>query len=308
MISKDILNKAIYKIKQQKQHAEQIADKNLQKALLNTEFLNIYQLEKTALIENAKCEVYNQKKLYNIKDIETKRKQILQKLNIDEKSLLPNYKCNICKDTGYLQGKMCTCLKAIINEELYKQSGLNHKLNSFENMNCSIFEDSKKIKNLYDTMKKWCNCPSSAYLNIVLTGKTGVGKTFLMECMANELIKNGNIVFWTSAFNLNQLLLKYHTTFDDNKTNYISNLLEAEYLFVDDLGCEPTLKNVTVEGIYNVLAERIENNKKTIISTNLNLKEIQDKYGERIFSRLLNKSNSLCINIENKDLRLIKKS
>ena len=157
-------------------------------------------------------------------------------------------------------------------------------------------------------MKKWCNCPSSAYLNIVLTGKTGVGKTFLMECMANELIKNGNIVFWTSAFNLNQLLLKYHTTFDDNKTNYVSNLLEAEYLFVDDLGCEPTLKNVTVEGIYNVLAERIENNKKTIISTNLNLKEIQDKYGERIFSRLLNKSNSLCINIENKDLRLIKKS
>ena len=67
MISKDILNKAIYKIKQQKQHAEQIADKNLQKALLNTEFLNIYQLEKTALIENAKCEVYNQKKLYNIR-------------------------------------------------------------------------------------------------------------------------------------------------------------------------------------------------------------------------------------------------
>ena len=128
-----------------------------------------------------------------------------------------------------------------------------------------------------------------------------------MECMADNLIKNENIVFWTSAFNLNQLLLKYHTTFDETKLDYISNLLDADYLFIDDLGTEPILKNVTVEGLYNIISERVENNKKTIISTNLNPDEIQQTYGERIFSRLLNKSNSLCINIENKDLRLIKK-
>ncbi len=307
MISKNVLNKALEKIKQSKKNADLIANNNLQNALKNKEFNQIYKLEKQAQIETARCEVYGLNNSFNLDEIAKQKSEILKKLNIDESTLLPKYSCKKCDDTGYENGKMCSCLKKLINEELYKQSGLNHKLNSFNKDDCKIFDDTKTMQQIYKTMQKWCNSPTSNYLNITLTGKTGVGKTHLMECMADDLIKNENIVFWTSAFNLNQLLLKYHTTFDETKLEYISNLLDADYLFIDDLGTEPILKNVTIEGLYNIISERVENNKKTIISTNLNPDEIQKTYGERIFSRLLNKANSLCINIENKDLRLIKK-
>ncbi len=307
MISKNVLNKALEKIKQSKKNADLIANNNLQSALKNNEFNEIYKLEKQAQIETARCEVYGLNNSFNLDEIAKQKSEILKKLNIDESTLLPKYSCKKCDDTGYVNGKMCSCLKKLINEELYKQSGLNHKLNSFNKDDCKIFDDTKTMQQIYKTMQKWCNSPTSNYLNIILTGKTGVGKTHLMECMADDLIKNENIVFWTSAFNLNQLLLKYHTTFDETKLEYISNLLDADYLFIDDLGTEPILKNVTIEGLYNIIAERVENNKKTIISTNLNPEDIQNTYGERIFSRLLNKANSLCINIENKDLRLIKK-
>ena len=307
MISKNVLNKALEKIKQSKKNADLIANNNLQSALNNNEFNEIYKLEKQAQIETARCEVYGLNNSFNLDKIAKQKSEVLKKLNIKEDSLSPKYSCKKCNDTGYVNGKMCSCLKNLINEELYKQSGLNHKLNCFDKNNCQIFDNDKKMQQVYQTMQKWCNSPTSNYLNIILTGKTGVGKTYLMECMADNLIKNENIVYWTSAFNLNQLLLKYHTTFDETKLDYISNILDADYLFIDDLGTEPILKNVTIEGLYNIISERVENNKKTIISTNLNPEDIQKTYGERIFSRLLNKSNSLCLNIENKDLRLIKK-
>ncbi len=307
MISKNVLNKALAKIKQNKKNADLIANNNLQSALKNNEFNEIYKLEKQAQIETARCEVYGLNNSFELDKIAKQKSEILKKLNINEASLSPKYSCKKCDDTGYINGKMCSCLKKLINEELYKQSGLNHKLNCFNKDNCEIFNNSTKMQNVYNSMQKWCNSPTSNYLNIILTGKTGVGKTYLMECMADNLIKNENIVFWTSAFNLNQLLLKYHTTFDETKLDYISNILDADYLFIDDLGSEPILKNVTVEGIYNIISERVENHKKTIISTNSNPDEIKNTYGERTFSRLFNQQNSLCISFEDKDLRLIKK-
>ena len=303
MINKETLNNALSVIKIRNKEANNLAYAFLQKALQNEEFRNLYSLQKQAEIENAKCEVYGEKNKYNIKDIEDQKNAVLKKLNINKNALIPHYTCTKCNDTGYVDGKMCSCLKSLINEELFKQSGLTHNLQNFNCSNFNLFNEPEKIKQIYSTMQKWCE-KDSKYSIIILSGQTGVGKTYLMECMANNLISHQNIVCWTSAFNLNQSLLKFHTTFDGARLSHISNLLGADYLFIDDLGTEPILRNVTVEGIYNIISDRLEHNKKTIISTNLNLDEIENIYGERIFSRLVNKEKALCVNIENTDLRL----
>ena len=86
---------------------------------------------------------------------------------------------------------------------------------------------------------------------------------------------------------------------------YLKNCnVNCDVLFLDDLGSENKIKNVTNEYLYLVLNERMLNHKKTVITTNLNLAQIQDVYGERIFSRLMHKKHSLKIKMEGKDLRV----
>lgn len=305
MLNKYIITEALNVVKNRHKNANNTAYSFLQKALENNEFKNIYYEIKNAEIQNAKAEVYGYKKPFNLKELENKKNIILNNLKINKNNLLPNYFCKKCNDTGYINNKMCCCLKQEINKALIKQSGINHKLQTFDNCGTKIFDNPQKMQEIYNILKKWCSTENK-YLNVVLSGKTGVGKTNLLECMASELINNECIVYFTSAFNLNQNLLKFHTTFDNTRLNYIATLLDCDVLFIDDLGTEPILKNVTVEGLYNIIAERMENNKKTVISTNLNLNQIEDTYGERIFSRLLNQEKSLCINMENSDLRLKK--
>lgn len=302
-MNKYILDSALKVIKERQKNANNLAYVFMQKAMKNEKFRDNYAKLKQAEIENAKAEVYGQEKQFSVSKLEQEQNEILKNINIKKESLIPHYHCKKCNDTGYKNQEMCSCLKQVINEKLFEQSGLNHTLQRFENSNFDLFDNPNQIKNIYETLKKWCK-KDSKYQNIVLTGKTGVGKTHLMECMADELIKQGNIVYFTSAFNFNQSLLKFHTTFDETRISHISTLLDADFLFIDDLGCEPMLKNVTVEGLYNVLSERMEKNKKTIISTNLNLEQIENTYGERIFSRLISKEKSLCIGIENQDIRL----
>ena len=105
---------------------------------------------------------------------------------------------------------------------------------------------------------------------------------------------------------MNNMFLKYHTSFDANKHIHISPLLDSEFLFIDDLGTEPILKNVTQNYLYLILSERERHNKPTIITTNLMPENILDRYGERIYSRIANKSSSLLVHLTGKDLRLNK--
>ena len=113
-------------------------------------------------------------------------------------------------------------------------------------------------------------------------------------------------MLYTTAFTMSQNLLKYHTTFDTSKESILSPYLECDVLIIDDLGSEPIFKNVSEEYLYLILNQRLFEQKPVIISTNLTLSEIQDRYGERIFSRLVSKNVSKLFKIENSDLRLKK--
>ncbi len=305
MLNKQIIESALNKIKARRVNAEALAYSFFEKAMANEEFKKNFKEIKQAEIQNAKSEVYGEKPKYDLTNLLKIQDDILKKLEIDKKAISPHYTCAKCNDTGYVNGEICSCLKREINLILFEKSGLSKDKKSFENCDFKIFDDPKKTQKLYEILKNWCD-KKNPYNNVLLIGKTGAGKTYVMECMANDLINKEVLVYFTSAFELNQNLLKYHTTFDETKGQYLHMLMEPDYLFIDDLGTEPILKNVTIEGIYNVLSERMRNNKKTVISTNLSLQQIQDFYGDRVFSRLLSQASSLVINVENSDLRLKK--
>ena len=287
-----------------RQTAEKTADKNLKTALQDEEFKQLYSSFKALEIEKAKSQVYNktfdEKKLENLKN---KLKTKLNELNLTFNSLIPKYTCPLCEDTGIYQNKECSCINKIKSFYLLKKCGLNFVPHTFKDCNFSIFDNPELIKNFYEKMKNWCVQPTTIK-NIVISGKSGVGKSFLLECMLSELIKEKQYVVYTTAFSLSQNLLKYHTTFDKIKEEIISPYLNCDVLIIDDLGSEPIFKNVTEEYLYLILNQRIFEHKSVIISTNLTLQEIQNRYGERIFSRIISKNFSKIFNIENSDLRL----
>ena len=139
---------------------------------------------------------------------------------------------------------------------------------------------------------------------VVILGNTGVGKTHLIGCMTNFALERGLTIKFTTSFNFNQDMLKYHCSRLEEKGEILDNYVNTDLLFIDDLGSENKINNVTNEYLYMVINERMQHHKKTIITTNLDFSQIQDSYGERIFSRLMHKKHSLKINFPGSDLRI----
>ncbi len=310
MSNAQIISKAKNIIKQKRQKAETDSAKVFDSAMQNVSFAtntkNITNLE----IEIAKKEFLNQdvsaeNELLNV--LKKERKNILKNLGLKEEDFLPKYSCKKCNDTGIYKNKYCICLNQEINNLLTQDLGLNiDKSHTFKSCDKKFLEENC-LSESYKNMSKWVEkFPTSKYKNFVFVGPAGGGKTYLTECIANALIEKQIVVNFVTAFNLNNLMLKYHTTFDETKNNILEGYINCPLLIIDDLGTEPILKNVTKEYLYLILNERIISDRCTIVTTNLSPDGLIDRYNERIFSRLFNKQNSLKINFSNQDLRLKK--
>ncbi|MEG1752105.1 MAG: ATP-binding protein [Clostridia bacterium] len=300
-----IIKEAINNLKEKILINKQKTQSELHAKLAKTDFYKIYAEFKKQELDCAKAQFF--KTEFDKKQLNACKKQldnILNSQNLlwDNLNLKPL--CSYCNDLFFIDSKPCKCLKEEMSKILIADSGLKH-LHNFEQCNFELYDQNLKsdIKNFYSKMQKWSNGEQQKYKNIIVSGPTGTGKTFLIECMANSLISCGNIVHFSTAFNMNQNLLKFHTTFDENKSKYIDPYLECDYLFIDDLGTEPIFKNVTVEYLTQIISERTLNNKYVIITTNLKIDEIFSRYGERFASRLFNKNISLAVELKNSDLR-----
>lgn len=289
-----------------KSNAEMKAEMIRQEALKDKEFLELENKIGSLTIQIAKANIQHQD-IYELEKhmIEAKIDQdiILKKLGLSREMLIPNYICSKCNDTGIYEDNQCSCVKVILNQVLRKKCGIPLEKVRFEDCD-------KADKKVIDTMKKlYESYPNSTkYTNLLLSGDTGVGKTHITQALANAFIDNkGLYTIFVSAPNLNNEFLKYHTTFDENKLDFYEPYATCDVLIIDDLGTEPILKNVTKEYFLNLINERQLNHRLTIITTNLTNKGIINLYGERIFSRLFNKANCICLEMGNDDLRLKKK-
>ena len=294
--------------------AEWIATQNKKRAKSTEAYSQIEKIEKDLIFDFAKAKA-NGKQTSELasalKLARAKKKEILKALKLSESDLEPKYSCKKCSDSGFIGGTMCSCYQKRRNEELVKECGLDiNSSATFEKFDTKICKNEKhaetleKLKNkLVEWSEKYPNVKKN---NILLSGTPGGGKTFLTQCLANEMIKKGYSVCFVSAYEMNNMFLKYHTTFNNHKYSYIAPLIESDFLFVDDLGTEPIMKNVTLNNLFVVLSERERFARPMIVSTNLLPEHILDRYGERIYSRLNNKLSSLVFFLEGDDLRTTK--
>lgn len=265
------------------------------------EFDELYYNYTKKQLELAKAEQIEQtlSLKHDVDDLKNKINNFLAIKNIDASKLTPNYECKICNDTGVAGGRICKCLTSELNLQLSLMASSQTEFKSFSDINKNIMDDTD-LK-ACEWLKTWClRYPNITKSNINIIGGAGSGKTFLLECIANELIRKGVVVCYKTAFELNELARLYHI----GKSYDFSDCLNAEVLLIDDLGTEPILKNVTKEYLYNLINVRQINNHPTFISTNLSLDNILSRYDERIFSRLANKNLSINIELISSDKRL----
>lgn len=116
------------------------------------------------------------------------------------------------------------------------------------------------------------------------------GKTFMSNCIANEILKKGKTVLYQTAPVLLESVIEYKMSKSKNTSeNIYDSVLNTDLLIIDDLGTE-TLNSMKLSELFTIINTRILNlnNKitKTIISTNLNINDIFNHYEERIGSRI----------------------
>lgn len=242
------------------------------------------------------------------------------------------YFCSDCKDTGYitdhvwkdeehllLSSDKCHCFKQAIIDLLYDQSGIRTVL---EEENFSTFDYNYFSKDYIDPFLKISafdnicrnvsHCQSfiqnfdNEFKNLLFLGNSGVGKTFLTNCIAKELLDQSHTVIYLTAFQFFDILTSH--AFQRKNAEYnieekYHGIMDCSLLIIDDLGTE-VRNTLTNSQLFECINERLINKRSTIISTNLTIDELKPCYSERIFSRI--SSNYDILKLFGDDIRLKK--
>lgn len=223
----------------------------------------------------------------------------LEKNNIDKSCLTPNYSCNFCEDTGILNSTHCPhCYSKNYLKKLISLSKTNLKeINSLEKIDTKIYgEKEDEIKNIILALKNFENLSKKT---IVFAGKTGTGKTYLSKSFLKFCLKKFKYCRFVSSFALSSDITP---NLENNFNTKLQDYIDYDVLVIDDLGSEPKHKNFA-ERFLNIINERQENNKFTIITTNLTPIEIANTYSDRVFSRIFDKNIASVCFFSGKDLR-----
>jgi len=229
------------------------------------------------------------------------------------------YRCPDCRDTGYVDNRRCHCFEQARIRILYDQSNIREVLarENFSTLDERWYDAQKEVPGLHMTEREYMRrvvsqCREFAALfpqngqNLLFTGSTGVGKTFLTNCIAKELIDRYHSVIYLSSQDLFELLSRYKFDRDaqeDVEESY-RHIFDCDMLVIDDLGTE--MNNTFVSSqLFYCINERINREKGTIISTNLSVSALRDTYSDRVASRLM--SHYTTIPLYGGDIRLKKR-
>lgn len=243
-------------------------------------------------------------------DIKKRKEELLIKAGYPVDYLLPKFECPDCEDTGKIGNEKCHCFKQAIAALLYEQSNIETLLltENFDNLSYLYYkgEELPLFQKAVDESHAFVDNFDTDYRNLLFYGTVGTGKSFLSSCIAKELLNAGKTVLYFSSSQLFEILA--HNSFDKNKkedySTCVEDIMSCDLLIIDDLGTELTNSFVMTQ-LFSLLTTRNLAHKSTIISTNLRLEEIRDRYSDRIYSRIT--SQFTVCKLMGSDIRLQKK-
>jgi len=241
-----------------------------------------------------KDESFEEKKS-SIKALQQKKAELLEENGFPKDFADDIYSCEICRDTGFVEGKRCVCLKNLIAKHIGANSNLTEFMReqTFEKFDMSLFSgqgaDGQKVLKIMqivcDTAYSFAENFDQNHENLLIMGNAGTGKTFVSSCIANRALERGKTVYYQTAFRLFELFedAKFGKG-DEEAPDIVKYVYDVDLLIIDDLGTE-FITQYTSAALFDIVNARITSGKSTVISTNLAFESLSDMYSERITSR-----------------------
>ncbi len=291
---------------------EEVYEKIPQMQDLNNSTGSMAVLRYKESLKSGNISMSNLKK--DIEGIKNDKERLLLEAGFPKDYMEMRYDCVDCKDTGYIEGGKCHCLQSKIRKLLYSQSNLENILDkeNFENFSFDYYDDKTILSGqnmtnaaYMDGVKKFCEKYIDKYFNvdksknatdsvegnyrrsIVFSGNTGVGKTYLSNCIAKVLLDRYYSVIYLSAKELFETMVKVNIEKNEEQRYSLlaKEVYDCDMLIIDDLGSE-LFNHFTTSEFFHIINRRINTEKSTIISTNLSLDKMRDTYSERVTSRI----------------------
>ena len=235
--------------------------------------------------------------------LQAERTQLVARLGFGPDALDDVPSCARCGDRGWVDGKMCSCLKELCSQEQLK--ALTALLNltdeqDFDRLRLDIYSDQpwngldrsprENMRRIVTVCEGYARrFPDYPLKNLLLSGGTGLGKTFLSGCMAREVSRRGFSVVYDTAssifLTLNTRRFPRDAEQERQARDDARHYLNCDLLILDDLGSEQDLPSASA-GLYEVVNSRLQSGRNTIISSNLSTAQIGAAYGAQLASRV----------------------
>ena len=285
-----VLKKAAEQLKKRQEENKQITREKKEKAYIEIPTLADINKKIGALVklgvlsENSVSDV---KKA--LKDLVLEREKILLEHGYPANYLEDYYECPICKDEGFIGSEPCECYKNLIRAEAYKLSNLSARIEkeNFSTFSLAIHSEQKYMECILEKAKRYCKKDCTLKKNLLFTGSTGTGKTFLSSCIAKEFLDSGYFVLYHTATRICNIIDDAKFRHDQAENGeYLAMITNCDLLIIDDLGTEYAF-GYPQSQLFDILETRMLSGKRTVISTNMDLNELNQKYSPRLVSRIL---------------------
>ena len=248
-----------------------------------------------------------------IQSLQKNKIQLLEDNGFGKDFLDDIYTCKACRDTGFVDGKRCECLKALVVKHIGENSNLTDYMRgqTFDKFDFSLFSNQgEKSETTLKVMQKLCDKAinfaetfDETHDNFLIMGNAGTGKTFITSCIGNRALERGKTVYYQTAYRLFEI-------FEDDKfgkgdsdsSEIVKYAYNVDLLIIDDLGTEFQTQ-FTAAALFDIINSRIISGKSTVISSNLGFEELSNLYSQRITSRFV--GDYQLVQTIGKDLRQI---
>ena len=243
---------------------------------------------------------------------------LLEKAGLPRDYLAPVCQCPLCRDTGYVYvhsvQKPCVCLENAYRKAMTEAGEDLLEEQTFERFDLSRFPEEplpgtdvtqrEYMRLMRDKCRAFADAvPQGGKRTLLLHGASGLGKTYLLNCIGHAVRARGVEVIYTTAYDL---FLRLKNAYFSRTGEDAQEYFDVPLLLIDDLGMEPLMEGITVEQMYHLLNSRMTRGVYTAISTNLSRVELKEKYTERVSSRLLDTHTGLVLPFLGKDIRLLR--